>query len=139
MTAVINVFLSTEASLLKQIVLIAIAGIACAVVGGLVYRHNKPKQYEPPKFTTKARSKQMKIVNGIFLCLEVFEVFALIPFPFLTWQIYFVNGVPVVTYANIFVGLMFLAGLFMLRDLVRKVRAYRKEKDIDVLLSGFFE
>ena len=137
LTLMVQIFLSQGTPFETQILLIGFSGLICAVAGVLVYRKNKSKQYKPPKFATEKSHKRIQFFNGIMFCLQIFEGLLFILFPVFSWQVYFVDGVPVVTYSNAFLIGGFILGLWMLIDILRRLRTYRKEKDIDVLLNYY--
>jgi hypothetical protein len=134
---VITLVLLSEAPILNRVAAILVALGLCVAVGVFVYYHNKPKKYERPKFATESSTKRKQILKGIFFCIEVFEGSSFIMLPIASWQVTFINGIPIITYINAIMGAMLIGGLLILRDLVRRVRAYRKKNDINVLLDGY--
>jgi hypothetical protein len=79
------------------------------------------KEVIPPKLT-----KFYKFLNWFFFLLEVFEVFLFLILPPLVWQVFTINGVPVVTYQNGFWAMLFAFGLFLAVDVTRRIRNPKK-------------
>ena len=122
-----------EIFLYSRMVILIIAGISFMITGYLYYRYSKPKQCKPFK-PVKEVSPIWTITRRIILLSgQVFETFVAITLPLLTWEWFVVltttgDYVPVVTYGNVIMGILFVAGLYLLRDLIIRYRKYREQK-----------
>jgi hypothetical protein len=77
---------------------------------------------ETPKLTTKVRSKWAIALEVLFVTLEAFEAVFFISM-ILAWQTFTINNMPVLTYQNAFLLGVFIFGLFLAIDVVRRLRS----------------
>jgi phosphoglycerol transferase MdoB-like AlkP superfamily enzyme len=101
------------------------------------HKKHKPKKVFPPlasetetaKLHEKPKAKLdrfLKIANWFFFLLEIFEATVFIILPPLTWKMFEVNGVPILTYYNGLAIAMFSLGLGLGLDVSRRVRNPKK-------------
>jgi hypothetical protein len=69
----------------------------------------------------KQAKKGTIIKNAIFLSVETFEAIFFIFLPFAYWQYVALNGVPMITYDDMYMIGAFIFGVFLIIDIIRKM------------------
>ncbi len=112
----------------SRIIILLSTGLACIVVGIFFYRHNKPKQQTMFVPVTSIPSRWKRFKMALFVSLAFFEAAIMLSLPFLSWQLLMINGMPVITYVDLFLIGVFIAGLFIARSLYRFFKSTPEER-----------
>jgi hypothetical protein len=124
---VASVILASDTPILDRIEIVTITAVACAIAGGLIYRHNKPKSriFKP---INSVPTKWQNFKEAFFVSLGVFEIVVIWFITIFTWDFLSVNGIPVVTYYDLFLVGISMFSFFIFRVLVRYFKSTEDEK-----------
>jgi uncharacterized membrane protein len=105
-------------SLFYKYVFSLLITLAFVILGVMYFRWERFKE----KIVGKSIKRRMGIV--LITLAELLEAFFAFYTAIINWQVLTINGVPVVTYSNLIFIVIFVTGLFLARDVWRRVRKY---------------
>jgi predicted membrane channel-forming protein YqfA (hemolysin III family) len=112
----------------SRLVILVTTSIACAIVGSIFYRSNKPKRQTMFKPITSVPTRKQIVREAFFVSLGIFEVIILLTLPIFTWQIVLFNGIPLITPQELISIGFFIAGLYTIRVLYRFFKSNTEER-----------